>query len=426
MKPEATPRIAWALLLCIGFISMTAMTQLNDAIDGIATHFDEFKKTHISRLDKIEKRIEEQESAEALADRPNATSNKGGYTSEQREHKATFLDWVRRPTDERCKNRIAECQHELQRKDVSIGTTTAGGYGLPKEISDQIEVRVRQLNPFRELVDVVSCSSNDFNYLVSMGDGSSGWSSETGSRSATTTPTLRNVAPSFGELYALPTASNWSLEDVQFDVQKWLVDDISADWASAEATAIISGNGSDKPTGILNSSPSSSNDDSSPLRAQNVIQYVPLTSPGSPITSTTNYIDSLIDLVGSVKERYLQEGDKCAFVMHRLSAARIRKAKASTGGNYLWEESSQAGQPASLLGYKVLTCDAMGLLTTGNAFPVLFGNFRRGYLLADRTSMQLTLDPYSTPGKTRFYARRRVGGRVKNCDAIKALKIAAS
>jgi HK97 family phage major capsid protein len=403
------------------------MTSVSDAIEQIGTNFDVFKKTHISRLDRIEKRLDEREEAEAIGDRPRASG--GGdktYTPEQREHKATFLDWVRRPTDERCKSRIAEAQHELQTKDVSIGTTTAGGFGLPKEIADQIEVRVRQLNPFRGLVDTVTCSSNDFNYLVSMGDGTSGWSSETGSRSATNSPTLRNVAPSFGELYALPTASNWSLEDLAFDVQQWLVDDISADWSSAEATAIISGNGTDKPTGILNSTPSSSGDDSSPMRAQNTIQYVPLTNPGSPFTSTSNYIDSLIDLVSTVKERYLQEKDRCAFVMNRLSVARIRKAKASTGGNYLWEESSQAGQPATLLGYPVLTCDAMGSLTSANAFPILFGNWRRGYLLADRTSMQLTLDPYSTPGKTRFYARRRVGGRVKNCDAIKALKIAVS
>lgn len=212
-----------------------------------------------------------------------------------------WLKALGRSGDERCKSRIAECQHEMSKKDVSIGTAAAGGYGLPKEIAQAIEVRVRQLNPFRDLVDVVSCSSNDFNYLVSMGDGTAGWSSETGTRSATNSPTLRNRAPTFGELYALTTASNWSLEDIQFDVQQWLVDDISAEWASQEATAIISGNGSSRPTGILNASPSSSDDDSSPMRSANAIEYIPVTVNASPFTSS-NLLDSVIDLVGQMSE----------------------------------------------------------------------------------------------------------------------------
>jgi HK97 family phage major capsid protein len=254
-----------------------------------------------------------------------------------------------------------------------------------------------------------------------MGDGTSGWSSETGTRSATSTPSLRNVAPSFGELYALPTASNWSLEDLAFNVQQWLVDDISADWSAAEATAIISGNGSSRPTGILNTNPTLSSDSASPMRGQNVIQYVGITSPSSPVTNT-GLIDSLIDLVGSVQERYLQESDRVAFCMHRTTAARLRKSKASTGGTYLWEDNPQEGQPGRLLGYRVVTTDAMPQVAN-DSFPVLFGNFRRGYLLADRSGMSITLDPYSTPGQTRFYARRRVGGRILNNDALKALRI---
>ena len=63
-----------------------------------------------------------------------------------------------------------------------------------------------------------------------------------------------------GELYAYPQASNWSLQDIFFDVQQWLVDEVAADWASQEATAIISGNGTNRPTGILNTTPASTTD----------------------------------------------------------------------------------------------------------------------------------------------------------------------
>jgi HK97 family phage major capsid protein len=107
--------------------------------------------------------------------------------------------------------------------------------------------------------------------------------------------------------------------------------------------------------------------------------------------------------------------------MHRLTLAGLRKAKASTAGVYLWEPDAQAGAPTTLLGYKVLTCDAMPTNVAGN-FPVLFGNFRRGYQLCDRVGMTIIMDPYTTPGLTRFYVSRRIGGRIRNNDAIKAVK----
>ena len=68
----------------------------------------------------------------------------------------------------------------------------------------------------------------------------------------------------------------------------------------------------------------------------------------------------------------------------------------------------------------------MGLHSTADAHAVLFGNFRRGYLLARRTGTEVTVDPYTSPGYTRFYVRRRIGGILLNNDAIKALKIADS
>jgi HK97 family phage major capsid protein len=391
--------------------------QLRAALDERNRALKTFTDAVTHRLDDTQSRIEELEVRARL---PGRTTDGGGqYSRADNEHKSVFFDWIRRPTDERCKARLAEAQHEILTKDVSIGSLPGGGYALPKEIATQIERRVRQLNPFRELVDVVQCSSNDFHYLVSLGDGTSGWSSETGTRNATNSPNLRDIAPTFGELYALPTASNWSLEDPVFDVQRWLVEDISADWSAAEATAIISGNGTDKPTGCLNTTPVTTADDASPMRAQQALQYIPLTGPSSPVAIN---IDSLIDLIGAIKERYVQESDRCAFVMHRTTAARLRKLKASTAGSYHWEPSTQAGMPERLLGYRVATCDGMPQVANDN-FAVVFGNWRRGYLLADRTGMAITVDPYSTPGKTRFYARRRVGGKIKNNDALKVLRI---
>lgn len=401
------------------------MSEVLKAVEAVGQSFEVYKRASEKDRAALLDRIEQLEAANDRVGNTNGGKH-NGFSREQNEYKATFLEFVRRPREPVVENRLSEAVHDLGKKDVSIGVSAAGGYALPHEVSSQIENRVRQLNPFRQICRVDQTSSQDYNALVSMGDGTSGWSSETGTRSATNSPTLRQRTPTAGELYALPTASNWALQDISFNVEQWLVNEVSDEFASQEATAIISGNGSNKPTGILASNPVSTSDDASPMRAAEAIQYVPLpAAASSPFTTTAPTIDQLIDLVATVKERYLMDSESVAFVMHRLTVAKLRKQKSSTGGDYLWAPAVAAGQPERLLGYPVFTCDAMPTVSA-NAFPVLFGNFRRGYLISNRTNFELIRNPYSTPGLTSFYVSKRVGGCLLNGDAIKAAKVALS
>lgn len=400
---------------------MSTSTSVAETLQNISAGVTDLRTRHDQQYEELKDRLE---GIEAGRDRPSANVAPQRESAIARQHKGAFFEWIRRPLDDSYKHRLSDAQHELakERKDVLIGTNASGGFALPEQIEREIENRVRQLNPFRRLVSVRQCGTNDYKQLVSLADGTSGWVGETTTRSATLSPSLRERAPTMGELYAYPQASNWSLEDLFFDVQRWLVDDISADWSAAEATAIISGNGTNRPTGILNTTPVITADTASPMRAAAAIEYVKLISASSPVSLN---MDSLIALVYQVAERYLQESavGSVAFVMHRLTASLLRRLKASTAGSYLWQESSILGQPATLLGYPVYTCDAMPTVANDN-FAVLFGNFARGYLLADRSGMTITVDPYTTPGYTKFYVRRRVGGCVLNNDALKALRIA--
>jgi HK97 family phage major capsid protein len=394
--------------------------RVRDIANGFANttkRLDQTITAHNSAVRNFSDRIE---ALEARADLPRGG---GTVSSADREHTKTFCAWIRKPADARRIAQLTDCEYETAkldgRKDVVIGTGSAGGFGLPKEINAAIEYRVRQLNPFRQLVDVQQCMTNDYHSLVSMSDATSGWVAETATRSATLSPTLRDRAPTFGELYSYPTCSEWALEDIFFDVASWITNDVSADFAAAEATAIISGNGTARPTGILNTTPTTSSDSASPMRAAHIIQYVPLTTPTSPVKVN---MDSLITLIHTVAERYTMESDRCAFVCHRLTVAALRQQKASTAGVYMWNDTV-GGVPPTLLGYPVYTCDAMPLASTASNFAVLFGNWFRGYLLVDRVGTRITMNPYSVPGMVSFYVRRRVGGCVKNNDALKALRI---
>jgi HK97 family phage major capsid protein len=58
--------------------------------------------------------------------------------------------------------------------------------------------------------------------------------------------------------------------------------------------------------------------------------------------------------------------------------------------------------------------------------PALFGDFKRGYLIVDRTGVRVLRDPYTNKPYVQFYTTKRVGGGVQNPDVIKALKVSAT
>jgi len=232
----------------------------------------------------------------------------------------------------------------------------------------------------------------------------------------------KSVRNASGTVYAYPKASEESMQDIFFDVGAWLVDEVADGFSAGEATAIWSGDGSNKPSGIKNTTPSTSDDGSSPQRADTALEYLPLGGYTSPESIA---IDSLIDVSYSLKERYLEPADAVAWVMARSTAAVVRKLKDSDGA-YHWQPATMAGQPDSLLGYPVFLTDSVDAATT-DLFPVAFGNWKRAYLFAVRNDIRITVDDnISTPGQVKFYVRRRVGGKVLNNEAVKLLKFATS
>ena len=55
-------------------------------------------------------------------------------------------------------------------------------------------------------------------------------------------------------------------------------------------------------------------------------------------------------------------------------------------------------------------------------FPIAFGNFKAGYLIAERCATRILRDPFTNKPFVQFYTRKRVGGDVTNFEAIKLLQ----
>ncbi len=169
--------------------------------------------------------------------------------------------------------RLGEIEAAISKKDMSIGSNADGGFAVTKEIVATIEKLELKLS--RLAIWSKCCKAARVTFIIWLHKAEpSGWSSETGTRSGTTTPKLRDVAQTHGELYAYQTVYNWSFDDIFFDLAAWLAGEVSESFASQEGQAVIDGNGTNKRTGMLNTTPVLTSDFASPLRDQDAYQYI--------------------------------------------------------------------------------------------------------------------------------------------------------
>ncbi|PXW78132.1 HK97 family phage major capsid protein [Blastomonas natatoria] len=301
-------------------------------------------------------------------------------------------------------------------KSFTATTGPDGGFAVPREIDALIARTLADISPIRAIAQVVQTGTAGYRKLVTTGGTPSGWVSETAARPETDTPAFAEVAPPSGELYANPAASQAMLDDAAFDVESWLAGEIAEEFARAEGAAFINGNGTNRPRGFLNGTPTPQDD---AARAFGTLQYVASGADGN--FASVSPEDRLVDLVHALRPAYRQGA---SFVMNSSTLARIRKMK-SDDGAFLWQPSLAAGQPATLLGYPVVEAEDMPDIAA-NSLSIAFGNFRAGYLIAERSATTILRDPFTNKPFVHFYATKRIGGQVMNSQAIKLMKFAAS
>ena len=299
-------------------------------------------------------------------------------------------------------------------KSISGAVPSDGGYAVPRQIDAMIASELTEISPIRAISQVVQTGSAGYRKLVSTGGTASGWVSETAGRPETDAPNFAEIAPPTGELYANPAASQAMLDDVGFDLESWLASEIAMEFARAEGAAFVSGTGVNQPMGFL-SSPVSTAEDA--LRTFGTLQYV---GSGAADGFDANPDARLIDLVHTMKAGHRQGA---SFVMNSATLAEVRKLKTADGA-FLWQPGLVEGQPDRLLGYPVVEAEDMPDIAAGE-YPIAFGNFRHGYLIAERSATQVLRDPFTNKPFVHFYATKRVGGQVLDSNAIKLLKIEA-
>ena len=361
------------------------------------------------KLANVDKAMTELDGMKSAIDELSKKAARGGLggngsNPEQAEHKQAFTKWMRKG--------VEDGLAELEAKALNLGTNPDGGFAVPEELDRNIIQLEHGTTPMRGICNVITVGNEEYKRLVNLGGAGSGWVGEADARPVTGTPQLASVSPFFGEIYANPEATQKMLDDVFFNAEQWLADEVAMEFSEQENVAFTGGDGLKKPKGFLAYATDAKADHA---RAFGTLQHI-LSGAAATITP-----DALIDLVYSLKTGYRRNA---SFVMNSLTIPLIRKLK-DVDGNYLWRPGLDAAEPSTLMNKPIVENDDMPVVAA-NSLAIGFGDFKRGYTIADVRGIRVLRDPFTHKPYVGFYTTKRVGGGLMDSNAIKLLKIASA
>ena len=301
---------------------------------------------------------------------------------------------------------------DMARKDLIVGVNPDGGFFVTPQFGGFIEGRVFETSPLRNLSNIVTTTSDTFEFILDDDEADFGWVGEVDARLKTDSPQIAQILIPIHEIFAKPLASQKMIDDAGFDIAGWLQGKSSDRFGRAENSAFVIGDGSKRPKGFNTFADAADAD----TYERNKI--------GTRETASSLAIgsDDLKDLKGLLKEDYQSNA---VWGMKRATWTEITKLKDSQN-RYLFDMISNLrdGDVLQLLGQKVVLMDDMPDIAAG-ALSVVYADFRRSYTIVDRMGIRVLRDPFSSKPFIEFYMTKRVGGTVTNFDAIKRLKIKA-
>ncbi|SMH29620.1 phage major capsid protein, HK97 family [Azospirillum lipoferum] len=411
----------------IASVRADATTDANTILANLQKAFSEFRTEHgeqikemkkgfddvvkVEKVDRINAAVTDmqkaldQTNAQLAALKLNGTGG-GDNDPARAEHAKAFGQFFRKGVDANLRDLEVKAKLNTQ-------SDPDGGYVVPVEMESGIDRVLGTMSSMRSVATVRSIGAAAYKKLVNVGGATSGWVGENSGRPETATPRLIGLEFGMKELYAQPAATQTMLDDASMNIEQWLADEVSIEFAEQEGAAHISGNGVDEPRGLLSYDKVANAD-----HAWGKLGFV--VSGGAAGFAASSPSDAFLDLIYALKRGYRQNA---SWLMNDATVGKIRKFKDGQG-NYLWQPSVLAGEPASFMGYPLVDDDNMPDVAAG-AFPIAFGDFKRGYLILDRVGVRVLRDPFTSKPNILFYTTKRTGGGVQNFEAFKLLKIAA-
>lgn len=281
---------------------------------------------------------------------------------------------------------------------LQVGTDSEGGYLVPDEYEKQLIQALQEANIMRRLCHVINTSYGDRKIPVVASHGSAAWMDEESAFSESD-DAFTQVSLSAYKLGTMIKLSDELLNDSYFDLESYIASEFSRRIGASEEEAFLTGDGSSKPTGILNNTGGAG---------------VGVTAASASAIT----MDEVIDLYHSLKSAYRKNA---TFVMNDSTVKAVRKLKDGQG-QYLWQPSITAGTPDTVLNRPVYTSQYAPAIASG-AKSILFGDLSY-YWIADRQgrTFKRLNELYAANGQVGFLAWQRLDGKLILTEAVKVLQ----
>jgi HK97 family phage major capsid protein len=284
------------------------------------------------------------------------------------------------------------------------GASPAGGYAVPVEVAGSVVPLAPQDSAIRRISKVIPTRS-DLKVNQALTRGAFAAKAET-SAFPTAQPSLSQFTISAFPVGVETPMSIELAQDAGY-FETFALDDMVTALLEYEEPLFVSGTGNGQPQGLLGNT------------GEGIVAEPDANSNLVSIAAT-------LSILGTLKATYHKNA---SWLMQRETSLIIRAAQVGTN---LYEPVFRRENGVDLLhGYPCEYSSSMPTAARG-ATPVLFGDFRRGFLIADRGGSALIIKvieqdvALAQQGVLVLLGYRRTDSRVMRSEAIQALTIAAS
>lgn len=384
-------------------------SEIKNQIDELSNAWENFKDNNEQRLKIIENRknsdvlLETQMNSlnkkiDFCKDRidkmilENKRPNIDTYGASVSQERKDFIDYIR----------YGEMAQRMSVKAGSANTTSAltNVDTVPSELGFLIHDRFVAMSPIRKLANsIVTNKTEKVDFLIQKTPLPAKWYRNEITAEKDVYGGLDIVSFQIYCLYTQPMISKIILEDIDFNVEEWLVDAMAYNFAKAENLVFFKGTGVDQPLGMLDPANGVAN------------TYVANASNGVTVEDLFNFCYSL--------DPSIVDDESSAFLMHPSLIQHVRSLK--DGNNrYIWNPGFRDSD--TLFGNKLYSVSDLYPVSDGKISAV-FGNFKKGYQIIDRTSISIFRDPYTSKQFVKLYITKRLGCGVLDSSFLSFLSI---
>lgn len=276
-------------------------------------------------------------------------------------------------------------------------TTTLGGYLVPKQFSNELEVTMKDYSAMLQVSRLVNTANGGTLEWPTVDDTAQGgeWVSE---GNAVTVADMTFGQKTFSD-YTVATLAKVSfqlLNDEAVNLTGELATMFAERLGRTLNAAFTTGDGSGKPTGFV-------------------------TDASTGVTGTASVITraNLLDLIHSIDPAY-RRSPNAAFMMNDATLAAIKKLSIASGDDRpLWVPSMRDGAPDTIEGFRYAINPDMANLGTATK-PVAFGDWSKYIIRSVGTQTLLRLNErYADSLSSGFLLYGRFDGKLLNTAAIK-------